>query len=377
MKAFLRGTALAVACLFIFETAIARQSDSYKGPNHFKGWVSVPSGRQLWVDWIKAAPGQPTVVLLNGLTYATNYWDRFAQALIAKGVGVFRYDPEGMGQTLLRYGPVIEAIPFQNQVTDLHDLLHAVGLQDKVNLLGLSYGGGLGIGYAAQYPESVSKLILMAPYTEPLEDQDNYIKNMITTTRLMQPWNPSTDDQLYDFFLRGIVYSTYPTAEPSVLENPYKLEATFRLAQGIRKWTADQVVAQMKSPVHLMIAGSDQYIPRPVMNKFWKEISTSDQASVIVVQNSEHKIPEAVPSFAAAWVVEVLNENPLLRGGRSFVGDPYTGKVTYPGGELQISAKMPKSTPTNEVDRLTLMREVASAPIFRSRIRCADIHGAL
>ncbi len=40
-----------------------------------------------------------------------------------------------------------------------------------------------------------------------------------------------SDDDLYDLFLHQIVYATYPQAEPIVLENPFKLEATYRLVQ--------------------------------------------------------------------------------------------------------------------------------------------------
>src|SRR5689334_13801993 len=79
-----------------------------------KGFVQIREDRQLFVDWSYAKPGQPTVVLLNGVTYSTEQWERFAQQLIEKGIGVVRFDPMGMGQTLLMYAPVLSDIKIED-----------------------------------------------------------------------------------------------------------------------------------------------------------------------------------------------------------------------------------------------------------------------
>lgn len=119
----------------------------------------------------------------------------------------------------------------------MNSLLSELKVAKPYNLVGLSYGGGIAIAYAAQYPKEVKRILALAPFTEPLQSQDNWIKNQVAYTRVMQPWNPYSDDELYDYFLRNIIYGTYPSAEPIVLENPYKLEAT-RMVQGIRQFRA-------------------------------------------------------------------------------------------------------------------------------------------
>lgn len=305
--------------------------------NYFEGFVPLPEKREVFVRWTKPQVGQPTVVLLNGLTYSTKQWAEFAAVLVAQGFGVLRYDMRGMGETLLKEAPILQIISYKQQVEDLKALLARLQIREPLNLVGLSYGGGIAMAYGAKYPNEVKNLILMAPFTAPVFEQDKWIKSQIWYTRQLQPLNPASDDDLYDYFLRQLVYTTYPSVEPIVLENPFKLEGVFRLVQGIRKWRSDHAVSLLpKASVHLMIAGKDQYIQRKVMEDFWQSVPVDRRASLIVVNNSEHKIPEAVPFFAGTWVGEILRKNPVVSQGRTFEADPFTGTVRYDGGDLKL-----------------------------------------
>lgn len=311
--------------------------DAVTAEKVFEGFVAIRPEHEIFVRWAKAKPGQPTVVLLNGLTYSTRQWEDFTEVLVAQGVGVLRYDMFGMGETLLKHAPVLRVISYKDQVEDLHALAKVLKITGKLNIVGLSYGGGIALAYGAAYPQNVRNLIVMAPFTRPLAEQDEWIKSQIWYTRRVQPFNPASDDELYDYFLRQVIYTTYPGVEPIVLENPFKLEGVFRMVQGIRKWTSDQAVGLLpSSSVHLMIAGNDQYIKRQVMEEFWASVPKDRRASVIVVNNSEHKIPEAVPYFAATWVGEILRKNPVLSSGREFDADPFAGTVRYDGGSLNF-----------------------------------------
>lgn len=327
-------------CSLLAAPAFAELPVTANTKGDIKAFVRVRPGRELFVEWKRAQTGQPTLILLNGLTYSTRQWKEFAQVLEQQGFGVLRYDMFGMGETLLKYGPALRVISYKDQVKDLEALLEKLNVTGRLNLAGLSYGGGIAMAFAAKHPRQVKNLILMAPYTQPLEEQDKWIKSQIWYTRRVQPFNPYSDDALYDYFLRQIVYTTYPSAEPVVLENPFKLEAVFRMVQGIRKWTSDESVGLLpKSSVHLMIAGSDQYLERSIMENFWESVPADRQASRIVINNSEHKIPEAVPVFAAHWVKQILLKNPLITQGRQFEADPLTGLIRYDGGSLRLPSE--------------------------------------
>lgn len=301
----------------------------------FKGFVEVAPQRELYVDYVPAKSGQPTVVLVNGLTYSTRQWENFTEQLLSKGVGVLRYDPFGQGQTLLKYAPVLAPIPVQNQVEDLKVLLDVMNLKGPYNIAGLSYGGGVVAGFAAAYPSLVNNLIMMAPFTRPLDGQDSWIKAQIWATRQIFPYNKMTDDDLYDFYLHQIVYATYPQAEPIVLENPFKLEATFRLVQGIRKFRPIDLTGSIPHrSLHLMIARQDQYINTGVLDEYWDAVPEAARASRLYINGSEHKMVEAVPNFTAAWVYQIISGNKKLFEGRDFEGYPYRGQVR--SGQEQI-----------------------------------------
>ncbi len=300
-------------CLFV--SATVQAAAAKKAPAHIElsknyvGFVSINAKKELYVEYLAPQENRPTVILLNGLTYSTRQWDAMTVFLKKAGLGVLRYDMSGMGKTLLKYGQQLAPYSYADQVSELDQLLTTVGLEKPYNLVGLSYGGGIAAAYAIQYPDQIKNAILMAPYTAPIENQDKWIKGQVTMTRAMFPFNAYSDDDLYDYFLKQIVYTTYPLLEPVVLENPYKLEATFRLTQGIRKFNVISKVAGLpKHAVHLVIAEKDQYIPRPVLQAFWNAIPVSARASLTMIANSEHKMPEAAPEESARVVDTIVSK---------------------------------------------------------------------
>jgi pimeloyl-ACP methyl ester carboxylesterase len=292
-----------------------------------KGLVKVRPDRELYVDYVAPKEGQPTLIVLNGLTYDTGSWDQFIEPLQKRGVGLLRYDMYGMGQTLLKYAPANAIISYTEQVKDLKLLLNVLKIKGPYNIMGLSYGGGIGIAYALEYPKDVSNLILIAPYTEPLAGQYNWIMAQIWATRQIFPFNKMTDDELYDYYLHQIVYATYPQAEPVVLKNPFILEGVYRMVQGIRKFRPIDFADQLKVPTHLMVAQQDQYIPAGVLSDYWDKVPASSKQSRLFVNGSEHKIPEAVPNFAASWIYQIIKGNQLLTQGTDFQGYPFKGEA--------------------------------------------------
>lgn len=313
---------------FLIATLLAQNAHS--SVERYLGFVSISADRAVYVDYRRPAPGKPLVVLLNGLTYQVSSWDTFVNNLysIDPGVGILRYDMMGQGKTLLKYAPITEPVPLADQVRDLGLLLDALQIYHPVHLVSLSYGGAVAIPFATQQPERVASVILMAPFVAPLTFLDSWIRLQIHNTRLMFPTNPATDDELYDYFLRLIVFSTYPAYEPVVVENPYKLEATYRLVQGSRKFLAkDYAHALPAGRVHLMVALQDQYIERPVHDRFWEHVPQHARASRLYIDGSEHKIPEAIPSFSAKWVHRIINGDPQLSSGRSFYGRVLDEKI--------------------------------------------------
>lgn len=316
----------------------ARTTAPAQAQERLEGFVKIRDGRELYVDYLKPAAGQPVAILLNGLTYRTGCWDSFVKELAGNGLGILRYDPMGHGKTMVKYGYPTGPFDYKDQVTDLASLIKALKIKEPVHLVTLSYGGAIGMQYAVEHQSSVASLILMGPFVAPLEGQDQWIKTQIMQTRIMFPLNRSTDDELYDFFLKTIVYTTYPLAEPIVLEHPFKLESTFRLVQGVRRFHAVDIVNDLPDgKVHLVLARQDQYVSNDVHDAFWKQVPNTKKASRLYIQGSEHKIPEAVPNYSAEWVKLIIAGDPRLQNGRTFEGGPWTGAAT--SGRISIPIK--------------------------------------
>ena len=149
--------------MFLFSVVSFAQVKGYQT------WIKVDSGKYLFVEWAPPQPNRPIVVLLNGITYTTKNWNALTAELSKKGLGVLRFDFQGHGNTLLKYAPIIAPIPYSDQVEDLRSLLQNLKIPAPYNLIGLSYGGGIAQAFSYKYPQYVKNMILMAPYTRPIE----------------------------------------------------------------------------------------------------------------------------------------------------------------------------------------------------------------
>src|SRR5690606_28969995 len=111
----------------------------------------------------------------------------------------------------------------------------------------------------------------------------------------------------------------------------------FRLVQGIRKARpVDTTEFLPAKSVHLMIARQDQYIETKVLDEYWDAVPKAARASRLYINGSEHKMVEAVPSFTAAWVYEILKGNEKLYTGKDFEGYPFRGEVRSGDEEIKV-----------------------------------------
>lgn len=292
-----------------------------------KEFVEIRPGHKLYVEHRVAGAGKPTVFLLNGLTWSTEDWSPFTSSLsnLDPEVGIVLYDMQGMGKTLLLDPKAEDSIPYENQVEDLHDLKQTLNISGPTFLAGLSYGGGVALYSAVKYPHDFDQVIAFAPYIERLSEQDKYIEMWVNTHLLLVPFETRTREKLYRYYLRAFIFSLFPMAEPALLDNPYKLNAVFRLIEGARSYRAVDYKDQFpKNKVHLISAQDDDLVKEPTLVALWNQIPG---ASFLRLERTGHQIPAERPTMAAAWVHRILSRHPAISGGRVFEGDPNGGKA--------------------------------------------------
>lgn len=351
--------------LWIFAALTGPLFQASANDGQYRGPIRLESGRELYVDHRPAVGDKPTLFLLNGLTWDTRHWGLMVNALKALDpeIGVVLYDMEGMGRTLLNRLPPLYEIPFADQAEDLHELRGKLSIRGPCVAAGLSYGGGVALKASLLHPDDFDSYVAIAPYLEPVPEHDAWIRRSIATHRNLYPLDPRSEDDLYDFYLRGVV-NTFPALEPIILENPFKLEAIYRMIKSARHWVAADHASQFPAGrIHVMAASRDEFVTFDRIQYFLSSVPPGVIASAAVVQDPpleklgpyerHHKIPELRPKLTAAWLRQILNGNPDLRRGLTFWLDPVTGEarsgslripleVSHDGGSVPRGASGPR-----------------------------------
>lgn len=104
----------------------------------------------------RGAPSSPPLVFLHGITGHARTWDDEAQALVDR-FHVFAIDQRGHGDS----GPAADG-DYGNpaMVDDLAAITDALGLT-RFDLVGLSMGGRVSIGYTGSHPGRVQRLVVV------------------------------------------------------------------------------------------------------------------------------------------------------------------------------------------------------------------------
>lgn len=109
-------------------------------------------------QWVGPVRG-PVLVCIHGLTTPMAAWAVIAEELGRAGYRVLTYDLYGRGYSADASGPQDRRF----FLTQLQDLLTDQGVTEDVTLLGYSMGGSIATAYAAQHPERIKRVILLAP----------------------------------------------------------------------------------------------------------------------------------------------------------------------------------------------------------------------
>jgi pimeloyl-ACP methyl ester carboxylesterase len=102
------------------------------------------------------------VLLVHGFSVPSYVFDKTSDDLAAQGFRVIRFDLYGRGWSD-RPKVAYDRRLFAEQVLELMDALHI----PKADLLGLSMGGAIVGRFAAEHPERVRSVVLVAPLTRP------------------------------------------------------------------------------------------------------------------------------------------------------------------------------------------------------------------
>ncbi|MEZ5999089.1 MAG: alpha/beta hydrolase [Hyphomonas sp.] len=101
----------------------------------------------------------PVVLMVHGYSTPNFIFEQNADALVAAGYRVIRFDHFGRGWSDRPKGPY--TVDFYDR--EVLDVLDGLGITKPVTIVGLSMGGPIVSEFAARHPERVSRVVLLVP----------------------------------------------------------------------------------------------------------------------------------------------------------------------------------------------------------------------
>lgn len=145
-----------------------------------EGQLEIAEDHKVYYRYSEAAPGKPTMVLLNGLIYSLDNWNVFLGQLENKGIGyvltAFSTQAESIAlldETPYFAKPVLTMNGWNQANTEIQTLVDetlavvdSLGI-DKFDLMSLSYGSIIATTLALQQKQRIKSFILMSPAIMP------------------------------------------------------------------------------------------------------------------------------------------------------------------------------------------------------------------
>ncbi len=233
-----------------------------------------------------ATPSTSVAVLVHGggvTREEGGFFARLADGLAAGGIASLRFDLRGHGESEGRQ----EDLTISGVLNDIRAALaHARTLAGStpVHLLGASFGGGICGFYAARYPESLAKLVLINPLI-------NYKKRFIDDKPY---W---TDDRIDDDAGRQLLQQGFLPHSPTFKLGRPLLNEVFYLRP-------DQAVDQIKVPTLVLHGTGDTFIPVQSSRDLIEKLA--GPAELIEIEGAQHGIaahddPQYLEPQTQAW----------------------------------------------------------------------------
>lgn len=243
-------------------------------------------GTQLYYEM--TGDGSP-LVLLHSAGFDRRLWDDQFFAFAARHT-VIRYDLRGHGKSSKPTRPY-------SDVKDLYSLLQCLKVE-KTRIVGLSYGGSIGIDFTLAHPEMVDALILAAP------DVSGYVFSPEFNLAFIKIVTAIQQD---DGFPAGDLWLQSPTIAPT-MENP-------AAARKLRPIARENSGSWLINPLFRL----DPFSNPPAIKRL-AEI----HAPALLIVGDRH-------------TTDVLNEARVVEGGI-----PGIKKVVIPGAGHIVNAEKPE-----------------------------------
>ncbi len=267
------------------------------------------------LEYTEAGSGEP-VVLIHG-SILSNYLSVLQREnVLAKKYRSIAYARRGFGRSSHHTGPF--SIP--EQATDCRRLMDTLKIK-KAHVVGHSYGGGIGIQLALDYPESVHSLSLLEPMLPqavlselPSSAVAEFNKAVFQIAQLYQQGNKAAAIDAFLKFVAGAdLVSKLDSILPGAMEQAVKDADTFFQVElpAMQSWTfAMKQSRNIKQPILFMVGGESFFAPfadqiREITARWFLE------AQGAMIPQATHAFPMTKPGEVARNLSEFFRHHPL------------------------------------------------------------------
>ncbi len=219
------------------------------------------NGTRVFVAIRRGDGSGPPLLLINGIGANLEVFDPFLDALDKVGgqkIGTICFDIPGVGGSPLPRFP----LPFRGLARLVAQMLDVLGYQE-VDVLGISWGGGLAQQFAHQYPWRCRRLILVSTSTGGISvpGRPSVLAKLLSPRRYFEPSYMETIAPI----LYGGSFRENPDlarAYAQMIRAPHGLGYYGQLLAGLG-WTSLPWLHRVRQPT-LVLAGKDDSIVPPI-----------------------------------------------------------------------------------------------------------------
>jgi pimeloyl-ACP methyl ester carboxylesterase len=193
-----------------------------------------------------AGEGLP-ILFLHGWGLGQHAYKRALKRLVQLGCQVYAPALPGFGGTA---DLPANQLTFEGYAAWVRAFLDAVGLSEKVFLVGHSFGGGVSIKFAHDHPDRVRYLVLV---------------NSIGGSMVGRPlwdWGRHFPGDLVPFSARQVLPVVLEDALPNVIRNPRAMWKVANLARGADLTPELEQLKERELPVVVLWGDKDKIIPK-------------------------------------------------------------------------------------------------------------------
>lgn len=216
-------------------------------------------GARLAYVHYRAPKAKTALIYLHGIESHEGWFALAASELQAHGYDVFCLDRRGSGINRENRGFASgHVMSYETLLSDIHAFAETLrGRYASVFVVGLSWGGKLGLAYGLTYPQDIQGLVLITPGLKSLLDVTPADKLKIVTNQSLRPTYAIATP------IEPELFTTTPHYLDYIRQDPLRL----RFASASFFWQSNKLdgyirerIRDNRLPIQLYLAGQDRII---------------------------------------------------------------------------------------------------------------------